>query len=176
MHMTLKSISTLIHNGTTAGRSRLSSLQPGSNGCGLAEEELFNRMLCVERRRTERTGDPFVLMLLDLNGLLQDLSPARLAGLCKAIRSVTRDSDFEGWYRCPTFIGMIFTTLSNASREAIEAALEERAEAALSQVLTPAERARINVTFHFFPDAYEKLYPNLTNTKSRRTLHNVVKR
>ncbi len=179
------SISTLVHNGVSGRRSRLSSLQSGSNGCGLVEEELFNRMLCVERKRTERTGDPFVLMLLDLNGLLRDLSPARLANLCKAIRSVIRDSDFEGWYHRPAVIGMIFTTLRSASREAIEDALGERTRATLSEVLTPAERARINVTFHFFPEesgngpfmkSDKTLYPDLTNGKGARKLHEVMKR
>ena len=171
---------------TAREHSRQGDPQPSLNGHGIADEQLFNRMLCMERRRTERTGDPFVLMLIDLNGLLRDLPQSRVTGLCHAIRSVTRDSDFHGWYSYPTTIGTIFTTLRDVSRAAVEKALIARSEAALSGALTPEEKNRLNISFHFFPEdsgsgatrlkSDEKLYPDITNHHGARTIQEVLKR
>lgn len=155
-------------------------------GCGLADEELFNRMLCMERRRTERTGDPFILMLMELNGLLNQLPQHKIADLGNAIRSVTRYSDFAGWYTCPSNIGMIFTTLRNADLVSSRAALAERTELALSEVFSPAERGKIAISFHFFPEQPErgasnpkldeKLYPDLMNGRVAGKMGAVLKR
>ena len=168
------------------GHARPADPQPSLNGHGIADEQLFNHMLCMERRRTERTGDPFVLMLIDLNGLLRDLPHPRIAGLCHAIRSVTRDSDFHGWYSHPTTIGTIFTTLRDVSRATVEMALTARADAALSGALTPEEKSRLNISFHYFPEedsngaphlkSDEKLYPDITNRRGARSVHEVLKR
>src|SRR5690242_9791933 len=46
-------------------------VKEGSSGLGMLPVELFLEMLCIERKRTERSGRKFVLMLLDPGTLLQ---------------------------------------------------------------------------------------------------------
>ena len=46
-------------------------VKEGSSGLGMLPVELFLEMLCIERKRTERSGRKFVLMLLDPGALLQ---------------------------------------------------------------------------------------------------------
>ncbi len=160
--------------------------RPNLNGCGIADEHLFNRMLRAERNRTARTGDPFVLMLMELNGLHRELPPKRVTELCSTIRSVTRESDFAGWYSHPTIIGMLFTALRDATPEIKIKALAEKTESALSQVLRPAERKRMFVSYHFFPEksdpgapkisSDEKFYPDLDERNGGRSLRTMLKR
>jgi lipopolysaccharide/colanic/teichoic acid biosynthesis glycosyltransferase len=136
----------------------------------------------MERRRSERTGDSFVLMLMEFDELLEERSRAIIPAVCSAIRTVVRDCDFDGWYHYPSIMGMIFTAIGDADRTLIEAALGERVESALAKYLGSYERGKVKISFHFFPEqngglrSDEKLYPDLTNKKKTRSLHEALKR
>src|SRR5688572_33440907 len=65
----------------------------------LIEESLFKRLLCLERRRTERSGHPFVLMLLNIEGLSDGTDPRQISRIGATISSATRDTDVTGWYK-----------------------------------------------------------------------------
>jgi lipopolysaccharide/colanic/teichoic acid biosynthesis glycosyltransferase len=176
------------HDSNMPHESGLARLMANPNACGLAHKELFDRMLLVERRRTERTGDPFALMLVDLSALLQNknLSFRKIENLCGAIRSETRDSDFDGWYRHPSTIGLIFTTLRGADPGAVEAALRSKMEGAISGVLDSEECAKVVVSFHFYPEnngndqstinSDKKLYPDLDDQRDSKPWNEVLKR
>ena len=85
----------------------------------VGDEELFTRLLSLERKRTERTGDPFILMILDIS-LLDGCVPQRQIGeMCDAIRTATRDTDVHGWYAFPSMLGSIFTATRNDDRTAV---------------------------------------------------------
>ena len=72
----------------------------------IAEEGLFDQLLALERKRTERTGDPFVLMILDIADLNGSAPWERMAEICGAIRAETRDIDLLGWYKYSSAIGV----------------------------------------------------------------------
>ena len=55
------------------------------------------KLLCLERKRTERSGRRFVLLLLDAGTLLKDAKVPVLANLLSAITHATRDTDLMGW-------------------------------------------------------------------------------
>ncbi len=65
----------------------------------IADEQLFNYLLALERKRTERTGDPFILTLLDVTRLTERTSERQVSDICAAIRAGTRDTDAWGWYK-----------------------------------------------------------------------------
>ena len=121
--------------------------------CGLAEEEVFDRILCMERRRTERSGDPFVLVLVDLKRLLPNLSSRKFLTLCKALRAETRDSDFDGWYSRLDTIGIIFTTLRDAERSSVEGALTGKLKGLLLVFYLPCGERKGEYFFPFLPGA-----------------------
>ena len=77
-------------NRTTAApyRSAASTLLP---------PDLFMRTLMLERKRTERSGRSFVLMILDPGRLLQRAdNGSTLAKIVGVLQSV-RDTDIKGW-------------------------------------------------------------------------------
>jgi lipopolysaccharide/colanic/teichoic acid biosynthesis glycosyltransferase len=152
----------------------------------IAEESLFNQLLALERKRTERTGDPFVLMILEI-AALDGSAPARtIADICYAIRAETRDIDLYGWYRYSSAIGVIFTALQHAERSAVLAALTGKTDRALSAVLRPADAKKVGISFHFFPEDFDpkeppldsdrKLYPDLIHRDRSRALYHFLKR
>ena len=65
-------------------------------------EEYFQRMLVLERKRTERSGKPFVLILLDIGKLLKAKPQEKtfvLQKLVSVLDSATREIDVKGWYQ-----------------------------------------------------------------------------
>jgi lipopolysaccharide/colanic/teichoic acid biosynthesis glycosyltransferase len=152
----------------------------------IAEEGLFNQLLALERKRTERTGDPFVLMILDIAQLNGSALSGKMAEICGAIRAETRDIDLFGWYKYSSAIGVIFTALRPAESPAILSALAGKTDRALSSVLEPADVKKVGISFHFFPEDFEpenapfdsdrKLYPDLSHRDRSRMLYHVIKR
>ena len=98
----------------------------------MLSRQLFAHTLYVERKRSERSGRSFVLMLLESTSLLnprgdhQTLDKVLLALSCSS-----RDTDTKGWYNEGSTIGVIFTELGSdadgqgcaAARPAIVATL-----------------------------------------------------
>ena len=124
-------------------------------------EHLFLTLLCIERKRSERTGASFALGLLDVSRL-PDASP-----LCDAVCSQMRATDMAGWYREGSVIGIIFTTLNGTPLPLTRATLLSKIEDALSLTST-----KIPVTLRFFPqDTSQDFYPDLFATRSRSTFH-----
>jgi lipopolysaccharide/colanic/teichoic acid biosynthesis glycosyltransferase len=153
---------------------------------GIEAEESFNRMLLLERRRTERSGIPFVLSLTNITELPYKVAPSLLSLLCRSLYANIRDTDVVGWSHYPKEIGIIHTMLGDAARSGIITALTERLRAAISESLGITQIQRIPVTFHFFPEndrgnkassiLDEKLYPDLTRSNASRNARHVLKR
>ena len=73
-------------------------------------EDYFQKLLINERKRTERFGRPFMLMLLDVGRLFKDRQKERdvvLQNLAFALISSTREIDSKGWYLNNCLIGII---------------------------------------------------------------------
>ena len=69
--------------------NQLSIMREASSGFGMLPQELFMKLLCLERKRTERSGRRFVLMLLDTGNLLKAAKVPVLANLLSAIAQAT---------------------------------------------------------------------------------------
>ncbi|MBM3789356.1 MAG: sugar transferase [Acidobacteria bacterium] len=137
------------------------------------DEDLFSTLLTLERKRSERTGETFALALLEVSAIRKKSS---VKVLCTALCGETRDTDIIGWYDHPLKIGIIFNTLNGVPLDAVRVRLKEKIDSALSCALKPVDRAKVVVTLHFFPVYVdEKLYPELTNGKSR-PVHRALKR
>src|SRR6202020_3261718 len=65
-------------------------------------EEAFRQMVVVERKRTERSGNPFLLMLLTA-GDQEDLNKARAAvgNTLSSLLKSTGQTDVIGWEKNP---------------------------------------------------------------------------
>jgi exopolysaccharide biosynthesis polyprenyl glycosylphosphotransferase len=149
--------------------------QPGLGefaGHSLVPEELFTRALSLERKRSQRSRQRFVLMLVETGSLLQTESRDQvMAAITKAMATATRDTDLWGWYKKDVVIGAICTEIGEAGMDAVLSALHTRVTGALRNDLTLDQMNVVHISFHVFPDdldlengsrpADTKLYPDL---------------
>ena len=68
----------------------------------------FNDLLRVEERKTERSENAFLLMLIGLELIDPKKKKEAERQIASALFSATRESDVKGWYREGSVIGVIF--------------------------------------------------------------------
>ena len=90
----------------------------------LISEESFKTMVEVERKRSDRSGKPFLVMLLDLTSIINGkdrYSSGRNSILkffnkvVKTITVETRDIDIKGWYETEVY-GILLPKLRRKAR------------------------------------------------------------
>jgi lipopolysaccharide/colanic/teichoic acid biosynthesis glycosyltransferase len=154
---------------------------------GILNEEAFHTMLTFERRRAERSRKPFALMLLDLRAVhTNGNGPVFSAGLAKAVAEATRETDITGWYEGGTILAVIFTEINLDGKHPIAEVLRSKVAAALQHNLDHNLASKLVVTFHFFPESWDKdrpdrvadikLYPEISRSDSKKRLPMIVKR
>jgi lipopolysaccharide/colanic/teichoic acid biosynthesis glycosyltransferase len=153
----------------------------------IQDEENFKRMIAVERKRTERSREPFLLMLLEAgNHPRAEKNTNALDKIISAMLSSTRETDVVGWYKGRTTVGVMFTGLTIEDKNAVLSTILSRVSAALRDELTSDQFSQISLSFHFFPDHWDHensgrpsnpaLYPDLFSTSSEKRSLLIVKR
>lgn len=118
-------------------------------------EVLFNSILNLEQKRSERSGLPFMLMLLDIQGLVSNDNGncnALKDKMLYALRRSTRDIDQRGWYVQDYVMGVIFSELSNQEIDHIKDLIWRRVQSRLCQTIRPQELQQVDVRLHLFPE------------------------
>ncbi len=119
----------------------------------MCDQAAFLGALRLEQRRTERSGKMFALMLLEFDSRMQAPQQRNaLVRLAIAASQDTRETDLTGWYKDNSILGIIFTEIDAASREASAQTLLAKINTAASAVLTRDEFASLNLALHVFPD------------------------
>jgi len=146
------------------------------------DETTFRRMIAIERKRTERSKAPFVLMLLEAVG---DRGPKKSAitlnRVATALLSASRDTDLVGWYKEDAIVGTMFTGLIVTDKRAVLDTFLAKVSATLQEELTADEFNQVRISFHLFPDDWDHekpgpptnaaLYPDLASRdKGRRSV------
>jgi lipopolysaccharide/colanic/teichoic acid biosynthesis glycosyltransferase len=153
----------------------------------ILNEESFKRMIAIERKRTERSREPFLLMLLEAgNHQRAEKNGSALDKIISAMLSSTRETDVVGWYKDCTTVGVMFTGLTIEDKNAVLSTILSRVSAALRDELTSDQFSQISLSFHFFPDHWDHensgrpsnpaLYPDLLSTNSEKRSLLIVKR
>lgn len=151
------------------------------------DEVSLHRMISVERKRTERCGKPFLLMLLlPHDGLPSEKKGKLLQKVFSVLARNTRVTDVMGWYRTNCVIGVIFTELNLDSRDALIKTIMKKSCASLRQDIEPEQFDRITITFHLFPEEWDHdlqhrpsdpaLYPDLSTREKSNKLNSSIKR
>jgi lipopolysaccharide/colanic/teichoic acid biosynthesis glycosyltransferase len=126
----------------------------------LLSQELFLKMLCLERKRTGRSGRSFVLMLLDLGKLLKGGAAEKtLTKILISLSQATRDTDIAGWYKDRSTIGVIFTEVGTAGEASVVTALSTKVSESLYRTLTVNHVNEIKLSFHVFPEDWNDIEP-----------------
>lgn len=155
--------------------------------CGLTSEDTFHELLCLERKRSERSRKPFLLMLLGVQSLLQNGKTGRLLQkTISAVSACTRETDLAGWQEAGMVIGVMFTELGDTERTALVQAIRSKVLSALEVNLGPEQAKTIEISFCFFPEeqktrkpgppADRRLYPDLSPKREPRRISLAVKR
>lgn len=148
----------------------------------ILDEFHFVRMLRVERNRTERSGKPFMLMLISGRELFQ--GSGILSEIVRTVGNSTRETDTLGWYETGSKLGILFTELGTVDRAAIER-IVSKVSGALDEALELNGSDRLTITYHVFPedigskDKHETdfhLYPDLERIASRKKAAHTAKR
>lgn len=179
--MTLRNSVPEANSRTFAGRSDV------VNQRTILGEEAFHRMISVERKRTERSRKPFLLMLLDRGNHNGSKNADKgLESVIGALLKSTRETDITGWYKDGAIAGVMFTDLESEDKSAILSTIMNRVSASLQDNLTFEQFSQVHVSFHFFPDHWDHdgdgrpsnpaLYPDLSRHNNDRRLMSGVKR
>ena len=121
--------------------------------CTALAEAWFNQVLTLERKRSERSREPFILVLLHLASALerQDHTVEFIDGTMAALVSSMRETDVMGWYQNGEVLGGIFTEVGKNGVQPALNCLSAKLNAALNQKL--ANRAAgISISWHVFPE------------------------
>ena len=145
-------------------------------------EDYFVQLLAYERRKTERSQAPFLLMLLRLHDrfFVQE-SNDFISNLAAALGASTRETDVKGWYRYPYTVGVLCTDTAKSTETAIQRKVIE----AIRARFTPEAAEKIAITIHAFPGELEtperegidlRFYPDLAMKNSAQRKGLLVKR
>lgn len=148
-------------------------------------QEAFHKMITLERKRTERSRKPFLLMLLDTGTELpSDKNSRLLTEVLKTLAVSTRETDVIGWYATGTVVGVMYTEIAPCDRSSIVATMLARVSNTLRANLGLEEFHRVKLSFHLFPEDWDHdgpgrpsnptLYPDLNErVDSQKHLHAV---
>jgi exopolysaccharide biosynthesis polyprenyl glycosylphosphotransferase len=149
--------------------------------------ESFQRMLALERKRSERSRKPFLLMLVDLGERLPSTSNGKaMDSIVSALSLATRATDVIGWYKDDTVIGILFTEIVIGDRSTIMGTMMTRISSMLGRALSPEQLNQVSISLHLFPEEWDfdirhrpsnpTLYPDLSKLENRRKHSFAVKR
>ena len=123
------------------------------------DEPSFIQVVRLERKRSDRSGRPFLLVLLDLKEPPRSRTDSA-AGLEpvlplaeKVIRSLddcTRETDVAGWYKTASVIGVVFTEISDDA--SVAQVIAGKVRASLKAHLERNELERVAISVHSYPN------------------------
>jgi lipopolysaccharide/colanic/teichoic acid biosynthesis glycosyltransferase len=177
--------------GNPSPQRRLSSAQIPSNPAdryfNLLEQATFESVLTLERKRAERSGNPFALMLLDASLYYQSAEREKLLKtVLMVLASSTRETDLIGWSQEGAVLGVIFTEIDPNETHSVLKTLLTRVQSALEKQISPLQLRQLVISAHLFPEQGDKdssgntadttFYPELSRPSKRQRTFLAVKR
>jgi lipopolysaccharide/colanic/teichoic acid biosynthesis glycosyltransferase len=161
----------------------LTSLERGPQFAVL-EEATFVQMLRLERRRTERSGKQFMLVLVSSEDFLTESGGMLINDVIAAIFSSTRETDVLGWYERDVRLGLLMTEIGQADTVTIKTIIQ-KISLAVQNAVSPEKYCRLTLLFRVFPQEMAKLsdnqgdfilYPDLSKRHAPKKHGPVLKR
>lgn len=160
---------------------------PSSGTRVVLDEKSFQRMIAIERKRTERSKEPFLLMLLDAgNRPDSEANGVALEAMATALLESSRETDVVGWYKDGATIGVMFTGLQISDKHSILSTIMNRVKTIFKDEIIFNQFTQVSLSFHLFPDDWDHensgrpsnpaLYPDLMIPGQRRKSLLIIKR
>jgi len=164
-----------------------SHLNPSDLTQRVLPKDVFHGLLCLERKRAERSKKHLLLMLIDVK------CPTDLSGDCLLLERVAdvlcqtvRETDLAGWFEPNSVLGAVFTQLGETEISTAVRTIESRLIAELHKALGANQIAQLQLSFYSFPDVWEgqgrgrsvitTMYPDLLEEKRKKRLPLLTKR
>ncbi|MEN6318132.1 MAG: sugar transferase [Syntrophaceae bacterium] len=147
---------------------------------------VFQHLLKLERKRSERSKKFFLLMLIDLSSLKSQNNLKSVHHKIKeALTLSVREVDLRGWYDHGNVIGVIFTELDYSLVPKVEETIISKVYKRLCNNLPAELISRLNISWHVFPETDKTmslkyqfdhvLYPDHTNNSLKERFPLAVK-
>jgi lipopolysaccharide/colanic/teichoic acid biosynthesis glycosyltransferase len=153
----------------------------------ILNQEAFHKVISLERRRTERSRKPIMLMLLDMGDPLPSAAAEKdLHKLLAILSTSTRETDVSGWYKRGHIVGVLFTEFSLESRGTIVSTMTARLSEMLQRHASFEQFNQVSISFHMFPEDWNEesrthstdpvFYPDLSKRHEARRFSGALKR
>ena len=118
---------------------------------GFYMERYFNNLLVVERKRSERSRKPFLLMLINISKVAANGQNSFIRKLSNVLEISSRDIDIKGWYKNKKILGIIFTE----SQKGCWKTLVTKIKTNISDMLKPEIANAIEISWIDFPQEHD---------------------
>lgn len=139
-------------------------------------ETTFVKMLRLERRRTERSGRAFMLVLISREDFQSTKGSDLLDRIVSALSGTTRETDLLGWYETGSILGLLMTEIGEPAPNMIET-ITQKILRTLQDEITDEEFRTLSFQFRLFPHEVEKSsdsnnnhihYPDISRQKKSK--------
>jgi lipopolysaccharide/colanic/teichoic acid biosynthesis glycosyltransferase len=150
----------------------------------ILDERVFHQMISLERKRTERSQKPFLLILLELQ--TQEQKEDIFHKIVSVLAPAIRETDVVGWYESSSALGIIFSGLHSDTAESIPGIMLTRVSGVLYGSLPFQQYNKISFSHFLFPEEWDHdisqrpshppLYPDLTRRDKSKRVFSLIKR
>lgn len=158
-----------------------------SMGRLVLDDTSFNRTISLERKRAERSGKLFLLMVLDVRAICSGAGSEKALGqIISILRRSTRETDALGWHDRGGELGIVFTEIATETRNSVTSTILLRIKGLLYSTLSFSQFNQITISYHLFPEKWDHdvpqrpshpiLYPDLSIREDASKTYRLGKR
>jgi len=115
------------------------------------DEDYFQEALRIERKRSERSGKPFLLMLVDIKRLINGKNGKIIfRKIISQLNLYTRETDIKGWHINKSEIGVIFTEIGGQDKDFIFERITHRVQDSLFFIIESKYFHEIKLSLKWF--------------------------
>jgi len=168
----------------TAGAPRVPTFEGAAT---LLAPGLFRAMVSRERKRSERSRKPLLLMLIEYKSAEDRVDPALVLGkIAPLLPFVIRETDIVGWFEQDRVLGVIFTELGSMDTQTAVGVIEAKIRRCCQPLCKDEAGRHLKISFYSFPDPWadkgngqrlsSPLYSDLFETEKKKRLQLLLKR
>jgi len=117
------------------------------------DERIFQEVLRIERKRSERSGRPFLLMLIDIRNIVHSKNGKSIfREIVSQLNFHTRETDIKGWYAHKSVIGIKLTEMGEHDRDFIISRTTQRVRNCLFFIMESRYFHDMEFSLQWFPD------------------------
>jgi len=146
----------------------------------------FRRVLCQERKRSERSRKNFLLMLVQQKAPKLNAEQLALQRVVRPLGTLIRETDTLGWFESNHTVGIIFSELGDAELSAAVKRIESKTLSALQSALNAAQVQALEISIYSYPRSWRDggltatldpvLYPDLFDVDENQRASLLLKR